>query len=97
MPPSLPTTERLAAVLEKANAPKSMITAARAGCYDDFRSESPTPCMDLVRDLQQAGLGGLAEQAMKGEFDSTPEESEAWAAAQTGETARLIAAIRKEN
>lgn len=74
------TTERLALALERANAPKAMITAARAGCYDDFKSESATPCMDLVRDLRQAGLTYLAERAMRGEFDATREESDAWAA-----------------
>jgi hypothetical protein len=56
-----------------------MITAARAGCYDDFKSESATPIMDLVRDLRQAGLTHLAQRAMDGEFDATQEESEAWA------------------
>lgn len=73
------TTERLARALEAANAPKAMIVAARAGCYDDFKSESATPCMDLVRDLTQAGLTFLAERATDGEFDATPAESEAWA------------------
>jgi hypothetical protein len=73
------TTERLAKALESANAPKAMITAARAGCYDDFKSESATPIMDLVRDLRQAGLTHLAQRAMDGEFDATQEESEAWA------------------
>ena len=73
------TMERLAKALEDANAPKAMIVAARAGCYDDFKSGSATPCMDLVRDLQQAGLTSLAERAMNGEFDSTREESAEWA------------------
>lgn len=73
------TTERLAKALEAVNAPKAMITAARAGCYDDFKSESATPCIDLVRDLQQAGLTHLAARAMDGEFDATREEAAAWA------------------
>lgn len=78
------TSERLAAALEAANAPKAMVTAARAGCYDDFKSESPTPIMDLVRDLRQCGLTHLADRAIAGEFDATREESEAWAAANLG-------------
>lgn len=75
------TTERLACALEAAGAPKVMVTAARAGCYDDFQSESATPIMDLVRDLRAAGLYPLAERAMGGEFDSAPDEAEEWAAA----------------
>lgn len=88
------TTERLAKALEAANAPKAMITAARAGCYDDFKSESPTPCMDLVRDLYEAArqlpnhdrnlLLRVAQQAKNGEFDATREESEAWASGPDG-------------
>ena len=39
----LPTTERLALALELEGAPAQMVDAARAGCYDDFRSESATP------------------------------------------------------
>lgn len=87
----LPTTERLALSLEHAHAPKVMITAARAGAYDDCKSESATPITDLVRDLTQAArdapgqpLKGdmlrLAQRAKLGEFDATREESEAWAA-----------------
>lgn len=73
------TTERLARALEFANAPKVMVVAARAGCYDDFGSESPTPLMDLVRDLNQAGLTGLAQRVMDGEFDASRAEAEEWA------------------
>lgn len=87
------TTERLAQALEAANAPKAMVTAARAGCYDDFQSESPTPIMDLVRDAKAAGLHGIARRAMDGDFDATREESEAWAASQTGEMAETLRAI----
>lgn len=78
------TSDRLAAALVAANAPKAMITAARAGCYDDFRSESATPIMDLVRDPRQAGLTHLADRAIAGEFDATAEEAQAWAAANLG-------------
>lgn len=74
------TAERLACALEQGRAPKAMVTAARAGCYDDFRSESATPIMDLVRDLRAAKLEAMAQRAMDGEFDATKEEAEAWAA-----------------
>ncbi len=72
------TKERLAAELEKANAPKEMIHAARAGSYDDFESNSATPIVDLVHDCQQFGLHEFAQRAMNGEFDATKEEAEAW-------------------
>lgn len=90
------TNERIAKVLEAASAPKAMVTAARAGCYGDFTSESATPIMDLVRDAQRAGLGGIARRAMDGEFDATREESEAWAreARNDPEMARVLDALR---
>jgi hypothetical protein len=75
------TSERLAVALEATAAPKAMVVAARAGCYDDFRSESATPCHDLVRDALAAGLGDIARRAMDGEFDATREEAEEWAEA----------------
>jgi len=73
-----PTTERLAKALEQANAPADMIKNARAGYYDDFKSELEMPIFQLVRDLQCAVLPDLARRALNGEFDGTPAESEAW-------------------
>jgi hypothetical protein len=74
----IPTTEKLALALEKINAPAEMIRAARAGRYDDFKSESTTPILDLMRDLKKIGALGLATRALKGEFDATKEEADAW-------------------
>lgn len=71
------TKDRLVAALTEAGAPKVMITAAAAGCYDDFESESATPQHDLVRDCMDRGLTELARRAMDGEFDGTKEEAEA--------------------
>ena len=79
------TCERLALALDTAGAPPKMIAAARAGRYDDFRSESPTPIMDLVSDLNAIGLRDIAERAANGEFDATPEEADAWAASPAGQ------------
>lgn len=78
----IPTTEKLAKALEDVNAPEQMIHAARAGQYDDFKSESATPIMDLVRDLRRIGAHGLVQQAMNGEFDATKEEAAAWHASE---------------
>lgn len=75
---SEPTTERLAKALEAANAPTEMVERARAGYYDDFKSELVLPCMQLVADLGEAGLQELQQRAINGEFDSTPDESKAW-------------------
>lgn len=55
-----------------------MEKAARAGRYDDFESESATPMLDLVHDLQAAGRHDLAKRAMRGEFDGTKAEADDW-------------------
>ena len=70
----IPTTEKLAQALEEAKAPQVMIDAARRGRYDDFKSESATPIVDLVHDLKNVGLQDLAKRAMCGEFDSRRQE-----------------------
>lgn len=72
------TTEKLARALIIEGAPAQMVAAARAGRYDDFKSESATPIIDLVKDLQRLGLRGLALRAMNGDFDASKEESAAW-------------------
>ena len=72
------TSEKLALALEKAKAPKLMIEKARAGCYDDFKSESATPIRDLVMDCQAHGLHALAQDAIKGKFDASTGEAQAW-------------------
>jgi hypothetical protein len=76
----LPTTERLARALEAANDPAlaPMIERARAGHYDDFKSQLDAPITALVRDLRAAGHLELAQRARDGEFDSTPAEGAAW-------------------
>lgn len=75
---TIPTTEKLALALEEINAPTEMIEAARAGRYDDFKSDSATPIVDLVRHLQKIGAHALAREAMSGKFDATKEEADAW-------------------
>ncbi len=47
-----PTTEKLAKALEEAGAPEEMITQARAGYYDEYKSDVTTPIMYLVQDAQ---------------------------------------------
>lgn len=72
------TKERLTKALTEANAPLVMIEAARLGQYDDYESDSATPALDLIRDCQIFGLPQLRERVMKGEFDGTREEADAW-------------------
>ena len=76
----IPTTERLARALEAANDPTlaRMIALARAGHYDDFKSDIAAPIVALVNDLERAGHPELAQRARNGEFDGTIEEGQAW-------------------
>lgn len=94
MQPKQPTTEKLALALIEAGAPQYLVDGARAGKYDDFKSDLATPILQLVLDLGEAArnwslpkavrekLLGLANRAKVGEFDSTKEEAEDWAQSQ---------------
>lgn len=77
--------QKLAAALEEAGAPRTMIEEARSGRYSDYDSESATPCTDLVRDAKRFGLRDIERRAKKGEFDATQEESDAWARRMAGD------------
>lgn len=85
----VPTSERLARVLEARGNPKlaRMIALTREGHYDDFRSPLATPIYQLVRDLIQNGEHELAERAKAGEFDATPAEAAAWVQSGEGQAA----------
>lgn len=85
------TSERLARALEEHGAPSFMIVAARAGAYGDFTSQSATPETDLYQQAQKYGLTMIAEGVLRGEWDATKEESDAWAASPDGqETLRML-------
>ena len=71
------TKERLAGVLREAGLP-GMAAKAMLGCYDDFETMDPAPIHDLVRDLQAARKPDLAQRAINGEWDGTPEEAGEW-------------------
>lgn len=85
-PTPLPATERLAQALEAADDPRlaPLIERARAGYYDDFKSNLPNPIMQLVYTLNALGHTALAQRAIDGEFDATPAEAQAWAASPAG-------------
>lgn len=82
---TVPTTERLALALEEAGAPAHMISLAREGHYDDFKSPLAMPEMQLLADAREHGLTSIAEGVLNGEWDSTPEESKAWAESPDGQ------------
>lgn len=83
----LPTTELLARAMEFHGAPipAEMIKRARDGYYDDFKSSLGFPLTQLVKDLRAHGAEDLAQRVVKGEFDATKEESEAWARSEEGQ------------
>jgi hypothetical protein len=81
-----PTKLRLARVLRE-HGLEQMAEAAEHGRYDDYQSESATPCIDLVNHLHAAGAHELAERAKRGEWDATKEEADAWAASPDGHAA----------
>jgi hypothetical protein len=76
----IPTTERLAQALEMLNVLclKGMIVKARAGHYDDYKSELATPLVQLVRDLRAADQEDMAQRVIDGEFDGTRQEAAEW-------------------
>ncbi|MBP5971541.1 hypothetical protein HW132_02005 [Brasilonema sp. CT11] len=75
------STQKLLQALEAKNDPKlaPIITRAKANYYHDYKSDLMAPIVTLVADLRGAGHEDLAQRAVDGEFDSTKEESDAWA------------------
>lgn len=80
-----PTTEKLAKALEEAGAPEEMITHARAGYYDEYKSDVATPIIYLAHDAQSAGLTTIAERAKAGDFDAPDWEADEWARSPEGQ------------
>lgn len=85
----LPTKERLARHLEWRGA-KHLAENARKGWYSDFNSFHPTPKLLLLQHLKKHALFDVAKHVLAGEYDDTKEESDAWAASQVGEVAKII-------
>jgi hypothetical protein len=72
------TREKLVQALQEARAPLGMILNAERGVYDDYESPIPNPLEALVQDANAAGLTGIVNRAMLGEFDGSDEEGWAW-------------------
>lgn len=93
----IPTTEKLAKAMEEAGCPAGMISKARQGYYDDYKSTIATPCMQLVADLSSAGKESLRQRAMNGEFDAQIWESDEWAHSASGKDAMSSLGLSKES
>ena len=98
------TANRLALALSAAGAPDLMVSAARDGRYDGYRSTSPTPIQDLIDhckalapglepDAAQALLR-VAERAQAGEWDPSEDETRLWKESSEGQACvRNMAAV----
>lgn len=88
-PPRVPADEEtpfyLARVLAMHSAPGHLVSLAREGHYDDYRSPLALPEIQLVRDALAADLEDVAALAVLGAFDATKAESDAWAASPDGQ------------
>jgi hypothetical protein len=92
MPTPMRTADKLAAAVRAvATDPRHEHLAARAaeGYYDDYESPLAAPIHALVTDARAVGLAEIAERAMRGEFDATAEEAEAWARSPEGQAAAV--------
>jgi len=97
---TIPTKDRLAAELRAVAAKARPFTeavylslAARAetGEFDDYADVHVCGPTALYSELMAAGLTKFASRVAAGEFDATPDESEAWARSQTDpEVIRLM-------
>jgi hypothetical protein len=81
-----PTSQKIADALSaEAVAPEHeerrqiMIRGALMDHYHDMFGHGPTPITELHSHCMAIGLTALAARVRDGEFDPTPEESEAWA------------------
>lgn len=81
------TKDKLAAALRDIDL-QEMADKAATGYYDDFLSELTMPMIQLVSDLERVGTTPalqLRKRVIEGEFDSTKEEADAWAASPEGQ------------
>lgn len=73
--------------MEEARAPVVLIDRAKRNEFHDYKSESATPCIDLVQALtvacrnepSESPMQKLRRRAMDGEFDSDRAECDEWA------------------
>lgn len=83
------TKDFLAQELEKAGL-SAMAVKAKEGWYHDYLSPIATPCAQLEADLRTAGTAAaeaLRQRHLRGEFDASSEESDAWMESKEGQQA----------
>jgi len=90
------TKEKLVIDLLNAQAPVTMIEAARDGAYDDCETDSATPINDLINDALSAGLGVIVAGALRGDYDATREEWDEWFKREGHNFALKVVSIKKE-
>lgn len=96
--PSEPTKIRLARELrlsagdDPAHAAEYEAFAARAetGEFDDYADTYVCPITQLHAELMAHGFTEFAARVAEGEFDASPEESEAWAKTPAGQEAEAM-------
>jgi hypothetical protein len=98
------TTAKLARALSAIpGVPRDMIEKAIAGYYHDYLSPLAMPELQLIHDLRELAalpatpcntrplLRALAQAVTDGDYDASPEESDAWAKSPDGqETFRAL-------
>ncbi|WP_439372900.1 hypothetical protein [Bradyrhizobium sp. DASA03120] len=105
------TKDKLAAVLREVGL-HEMAERAATGYYHDFLSPLALPEMELEKDLRVAvgvalsfndqkraqAIEAVRKRHLNGDFDASPEESDAWADSEEGQDAfrRLIEPGRKK-
>lgn len=99
----IPTKDRLAAELravaavskpDRASLYEGLAGRAQTGEFDDYGDAHVCGPSALHAELIRIGADKFAHRVAQGEFDASPEESEAWARAQTDpQVVALMAAM----
>lgn len=81
------TKDRLAQALREADI-EFMAARAADAYYDEFTGPLDSPIVQLATDLSRVGTLAalqLRQRVMRGEFDATVDEADAWAASPDGQ------------
>lgn len=82
-----PSTDRLVAALKESGAPADLVLRAVGGAFHDYKSDSATPIVDLMRECERRGLYKVARLARDGAFDADQAEADEWARSPDGQQA----------
>ncbi len=89
-PAAKATADRLAAAIAEYNKDgkhDKLIARAASGEFGDYADTHACPITELHRLCKKYGLHELAERVANGEFDASKEESDEWAASESGQAA----------